>query len=517
MLNLLKKDKDQVAQMLPISIKHRDGVIYQFYNKSCLKKPKGKRFAFSKINQSQVSSFVNKFKADELLRINKLVKKYTNIRRDTAKKRIIRALSHGDLYVVSQDTVSPVNRSEMQVLRQEIKLLLNNLISIEQQESQKIEEEHKRRSGLEKAGEYVYETAAGLGGSVVSFLTWLKDVVELVSPTMQLIRQLEAAKVASNIDPKNWFVTYNSHLKASNHKELIDVLGFDYTKINQQQTNELFETAHFVWEDEETQIIITNFIKQYAAAQHSLEWANFAGSAAFDVILTALLAFFTGGAGAVASAGAKVGKLTGPLKKLGEKFVELGKLLKRSGVPVDYTPKTVINNAPPKHASNSNSNGNDGFDGDDKENEKGVTYEGGLYRSVSEGRDPLEIHPVYNVEKSVHRYSGEGQGGLYLGSSQRIVNAEFTGNGASIEGLVNNQYEVKVDGLLDLTDPKVRGELGVSLDDLVRTGGTKEWRYEVTNPLGRYAEQNGYNGIIAPSAQADGGVNAILFDSGLVK
>lgn len=331
--------------MLPISIKHRDGVIYHFYNKSCLKKPKGKRLAFSKINQSLVSSFANKFKASEILRINKLVKKCTNTRRDTVKKRIIRALSHGDMYVVSQDTASPVSRGEMQALRQEIKLLLNNLISIEQQESQKIEEEHKRRSGLEKAGEYVYETAAGLGSSVVSFLTWVKDVAELVSPTMQLIRQLEAAKVASGADPKNWFVTYNSHLKASNHKELIDVLGFDYTKINQQQTNELFETAHFVWEDEETQIIITNFVKQYAAAQHSLEWANFAGSAAFDVILTALLAFFTGGAGAVASAGAKVGKLAGPLKKLGEKFVELGKLLKKvekprvkSGVPIAISP-----------------------------------------------------------------------------------------------------------------------------------------------------------------------------------
>ncbi len=331
--------------MLPISIKHRDGVVYHFYTKTCLQKPKGKRLAFSKINQSQVSSFVNKFKAGELLRINKLVKKYTNIRRDTVKKRLIRALSHGDLYVVSQDTVSAVSLSEMHVLRQEIKLLLNNLISIEQQESQKIEEEHQKRNSLEKAGEYVYETAKGLGESVVSFLTWVKDVVELVSPTMQLIRQLEAARVASSADPKNWFVTYNSHLKASNHKELIDVLGFDYTKINQQQTNELFETAHFVWEDEETQKIIINFVKQYAASQHSLEWANFAGSAAFDVILTALLAFFTGGAGAVAAVGAKVGKLAGPLKKLGEKFVELGILLKKierprvkSGAPIAISP-----------------------------------------------------------------------------------------------------------------------------------------------------------------------------------
>ncbi|WP_229711283.1 hypothetical protein, partial [Agarivorans gilvus] len=153
----------------------------------------------------------------------------------------------------------------------------------------------------------------------------------------------------------------------------------------------------------------------------------------------------------------------------------------------------------------------------DPKTQIGVTFEGGLYRSVPEGRNPLEIHPVFNTEKAIHRYTGEGQGGLYLGSSQRIVNSEFTGNGASIEGLVNNYYYVKVDGLLDLTNPSIRSELGVSLEELVRTGGSKEWRYEITNPLGRYAEDSGYNGIIAPAAQADGGLNVILFNPSLVK
>ncbi|PIE41644.1 MAG: hypothetical protein CSA49_02440 [Gammaproteobacteria bacterium] len=147
----------------------------------------------------------------------------------------------------------------------------------------------------------------------------------------------------------------------------------------------------------------------------------------------------------------------------------------------------------------------------------GETFEGRLYRSVPKGRNPLEIHPIFNAEKAIHRYTGEGQGGLYLGSSQRIVNSEFTGNGVSIEGLVNNQYQVRIDGLLDLTNSVVRSDLGVSLNDLVRTGGSKEWRYEITNPLGRYAEDSGYNGIIAPAAQADAGVNVILFNPDLVK
>ncbi|MCG6202957.1 hypothetical protein, partial [Psychromonas antarctica] len=152
-----------------------------------------------------------------------------------------------------------------------------------------------------------------------------------------------------------------------------------------------------------------------------------------------------------------------------------------------------------------------------KNNITGAAFEGGLYRSVPKGRNPLEIHPIFNTEKAIHRYTGEGQGGLYLGSSQRIVNSEFTGNGASIDGLVNNKYNVKIDNLLDLTNPSVRSELGISLDDLVRTGPNKKWNYEITNPLGKFAEESGYNGIIAPAAQADGGVNLIIFKPELVK
>ncbi len=36
--------------------------------------------------------------------------------------------------------------------------------------------------------------------------------------------------------------------------------------------------------------------------------------------------------------------------------------------------------------------------------------------------------------------------------------------------------------------------------------------YETTHAIGRFAYKNGYNGIIAPSARADGGVNIILFN-----
>jgi hypothetical protein len=71
------------------------------------------------------------------------------------------------------------------------------------------------------------------------------------------------------------------------------------------------------------------------------------------------------------------------------------------------------------------------------------------------------------------------------------VEAEFVNNGSSLAGRDLNVFpNSSVDNLLDLTDPAVRDGLGVSLEDITRTGGTTPWRYEVTQPLGAFAEAN---------------------------
>lgn len=72
---------------------------------------------------------------------------------------------------------------------------------------------------------------------------------------------------------------------------------------------------------------MTQFVKDYADAQHSLEWFEFSGGAAFEVILTALLAIATGGVGAIASLGTQAKKIS-QLKKLGKLLSELAEKLK---------------------------------------------------------------------------------------------------------------------------------------------------------------------------------------------
>jgi RES domain-containing protein len=144
-----------------------------------------------------------------------------------------------------------------------------------------------------------------------------------------------------------------------------------------------------------------------------------------------------------------------------------------------------------------------------------VTFEGRLYRAVGDGHDPLLVHPG-NVSAN-HRYTGPGQGGLYFGRTREVVEAEFVGNNSSLAGKTVHVFDNQsIPGLLDLTSPAVRESLGVSLADITRRGGTTAWRYEITQPLGRWAQQNGYSGIIAPSAQASG-VNVIVFNPRVIR
>ncbi|WP_341864879.1 RES family NAD+ phosphorylase [Paenibacillus helianthi] len=139
----------------------------------------------------------------------------------------------------------------------------------------------------------------------------------------------------------------------------------------------------------------------------------------------------------------------------------------------------------------------------------GVTFEGTLYRSVTKGANPLEIHQG-NIDTK-HRYTGKGTGGLYFSTGEKIVDAELNTWAVATEGRVMHAFDVKVHNLLDLSNPEVRKVLGVTLDDILSND------YTITQQLGQTAKSMNDNGIIAPSARADGGLNVILFDATSIK
>lgn len=65
--------------------------------------------------------------------------------------------------------------------------------------------------------------------------------------------------------------------------------------------------------------------------------------------------------------------------------------------------------------------------------------------------------------------------------------------------------------MLDLSDPKVLKELGLDPRDLTELKGANQ--YELTQAIGDAARENGFDGIIAPSAAKEGGINIITFES----
>ena len=98
-----------------------------------------------------------------------------------------------------------------------------------------------------------------------------------------------------------------------------------------QQLNELVaeacENTVFIADDKEPSTCLPNS-KDYAGAQSSIEWAEFAGGGVFEIVLAALLLMFTGGVGNVAQGVSKI-RHANKLKSLGSIFRNLGKVLKR--------------------------------------------------------------------------------------------------------------------------------------------------------------------------------------------
>jgi RES domain-containing protein len=152
----------------------------------------------------------------------------------------------------------------------------------------------------------------------------------------------------------------------------------------------------------------------------------------------------------------------------------------------------------------------------------GVTYEGPLYRNVGTMPDgtpvnPLEISDFTNRQN--YRYTQNGQNGLYFASSQHVMEGEMGAYGSNpyADNRTTYHYDsVSVNNMLDLTNPNTRAELGVDLADLISSDyknySTTDISPAVTHAMGNFAAQNGYTGLLVPSARADGGINIVIFN-----
>ncbi len=138
-----------------------------------------------------------------------------------------------------------------------------------------------------------------------------------------------------------------------------------------------------------------------------------------------------------------------------------------------------------------------------------VAYDGPAYRYSLPDRSATTWEITkYNVA-SDHRYSSVGNGAVYAGTAPATAAAEVQSYGP-LGGVTLYSREVVVNNVLDLTNPAARQALGVTLEDLTQSmhGGAS---YEATQRISAWARQQGYNAILAPSAQTSIGANLISF------
>jgi len=152
----------------------------------------------------------------------------------------------------------------------------------------------------------------------------------------------------------------------------------------------------------------------------------------------------------------------------------------------------------------------------------GVAYEGPLYRNIGclpDGTpiNPLEISDFTNERN--YRYTQNGVNGLYFASSQHVMEGEMSSYGSNPYAVDRTTYyyhQVSLNNMLDLTNPDTRRMLNVSLEDLIseeyKAYNSSQPSPATTHVMGRYANDNGYTGMVVPSARADGGVNIVIFN-----
>ncbi|TAA47784.1 hypothetical protein [Corallincola spongiicola] len=212
--------------------------------------------------------------------------------------------------------------------RSQIATTFDAILADERAESAKLEQEYQALNPIEKAIKFEWYRTKGFWNAGVGMLEFINNGYDAVAPTSQLRRGLAAAWETFDTETDDWLGTFADNWQDSNHEALVKALGFDPSAITKEMLAEAYEVASFIYDDAETKALLLKFGADYGKAQHMLELAELSGGAAFEIVLTAVLAALTGGIGAAASIASKMRYLT-RLKKLGQLFRVLAKQLKK--------------------------------------------------------------------------------------------------------------------------------------------------------------------------------------------
>ncbi|WP_024462242.1 hypothetical protein [Marinimicrobium sp. LS-A18] len=252
--------------------------------------------------------------------------------------------------------------ARIEVTRASIKEVLDQIIEDQRLEAEAYERELEQMGGPQRVFEHIQAVGRGAWNGAVGFVEFVGKTAYKVaefsyylSPANLLGDTLRASYQSyqdGELTWSEWYDSVNQNLQDEQKKDLARLFGVEPDDISEERLRELmgliaeaYDIAAFIADDAPTREMLLEFAQAMADNQSSVEWAEFAGAGVFEIVLAALLAIFTAGAGNAAQAASQL-RHASRLRSLGHLFRNLARQLRRKklskslDVPVDQKTST---------------------------------------------------------------------------------------------------------------------------------------------------------------------------------
>jgi hypothetical protein len=217
---------------------------------------------------------------------------------------------------------------EVRHQRHRIQYALNEILKQERKEADALAQEYQHLPWYQRGLIITGAAFQGVTDAGIGLLQFAGSVAELASPSQLMMDALNAAWSASeNTSDANWYDTFQSAYDDTRHQRWVKALGFSPSDITREDIAEAYELANLVMDDPALKQSLNDFAIEYASIQHRTEVSYLIGSVVFDLILAALLAIATGGAGAAGAAASNI-RHARILTHLGETVQAYGKAVR---------------------------------------------------------------------------------------------------------------------------------------------------------------------------------------------
>ena len=245
------------------------------------------------------------------------------------RQALTKAIAANYLTLEKVDTARAVDDEvpdDRPFIRVQIENALRQIVEGERREAAMHQRQMDKESTAMKGLIYTGAFMTGIGSSAWGLAVQVKELSDVINPFKKMEHHAKALRAAWESD--DFADTYAETYLSGEKRELVEAIGFDPSQITQQQIDEAIAMTDLVLNDETLRDILYRFVKDYAEAQHAIEITEVAGSGAFELILTIIVAAVTGGAGVVAAVGSKM-HLVRKFNKVGDLLADFAKASKR--------------------------------------------------------------------------------------------------------------------------------------------------------------------------------------------